>query len=296
MTKPLVSITIPAYKPAHFEASLRSAIAQSYPNIEILVSDNCPSEAIHEICQRFPQVQYRRNPHTGVANVAASLMAGQGDFIKPLFDDDILHPFCVERMVQAMQLSPAIELVFSASAIIDGQNMRQQERRPFQQHGMVDGRQLYRWLAMGPVNVIGELTSILLRRATLQALGQDGLFRIGEHDFALGLADAALYCLVLRDRQGYYVDEELTYFRRDAAHASNSNPAANPHYGRCLSDGIDLLLAGYHQQVLSGADLLASQATVTTLARDAGAAYPQVLAAYQRYLLTLAQLPPNHVS
>lgn|SRR5574343_41943 len=296
MHQPLVSITIPAYKPGHFEASLRSAIAQSYPNIEILVSDNCPSEAIHDICRRFPQVQYRRNPQTGVANVAASLLAGQGEFIKPLFDDDILHPFCVERMVQAMQLHPAIELVFSASTIIDGQNLRLQERRPFQQHGMIDGRQLYRWLALGPVNVIGELTTIMLRRSTLQALGQHGLFRIGAHDFALGLADAALYCSVLHQHQGYYIDEELSYFRRDAGHASNSNPAANPHYGHCLSDGIDLLLAGYQQQVLNADDLRERHATVATLARDAGAAYPQVLAAYQRYLLALAQLTPTHVS
>jgi glycosyltransferase involved in cell wall biosynthesis len=290
MSSPLVSITIPSYKPAHFEQSLRSALGQSYAHIEILVSDNCPTEAIHDICRRFPQVQYRRNPERGVANVAASLLAGQGEFVKPLFDDDILHPFCIERMVRAMQLAPSIELVFSASAIIDGSNMRQQVRRPFQQNGMLDGRLLYRWLALGPANVIGELSSILLRRASLQALGRDGLFRIGGHDFALGLADAALYCNLLHHAQAYYLDEELSYFRRDAGHASNSNPAANPNYGQCLSDGIDLMLAGHRQQVLSGDDLRTGRPTVEALVRNAGADFPQLLAAYQRYVHYLAEL------
>ena len=295
MALPLVSITIPAYKPQHFEQSLRSALGQSYPNIEILVSDNCPSEAIHEVCRRFPQVQYRRNPERGVANVIASLMAGSGDYVKPLFDDDILHPFCVERMVAAMQL-PGVELVFSASTIIDGGNMRQQQRRPFQQSGLVDGRLLYRWLAMGPANVIGELTSILVRRASLQALGPQGVFRIGQHDFALGLADAALYCNLLHQGQAYYVDEELSYFRRDAEHASNSNPAANPNYGRCLSDGLDLMLAGHAQQVLSAEDLRTGLATAQALVHSSGADFPQLLEAYQRYLRYLGQLDAGALS
>jgi hypothetical protein len=229
-----------------------------------------------------------------VANVAAALLAGQGEYVKPLFDDDILHPFCVERMVQAMQLSPDIELVFSASTIIDGQNLRQQERRPFQQHGMVDGRQLYRWLAMGPVNVIGELTSILLRRKTLQALGPDGLFRIGDHDFALGLADAALYCIVLLDRQGYYADEELSYFRRDADHASNSNPAAD-HYRRPAPVRWHRPAAGrVPAAVLTGADLLASQPAYGAGVRSG--LYRKCWRPTSATLLALAQLAPNHIS
>jgi glycosyltransferase involved in cell wall biosynthesis len=293
MALPLVSITIPSYKPAHFEQSLRSAIGQSYPNIEILVSDNCPTGAIKDICSRYPQVQYKVNPERGVANVAASLLSGQGEFVKPLFDDDILHPFCIERMVHAMQLQTSIELVFSASTIVDGANWRIQERRPFQQSGVLDGRLLYRWLVMGPINVVGELSSVLLRRASLQLLGHDRMFRIHDHDFSLGLADAALYCNLVCNAQAYYLDEELSYFRRDASHASNSNPVANPNYGRCLSDGVDLMLAGYAQQVLSASDLRDSLANVQDLVQKRGADFPDLQFAYQRYLKCMNEIHSN---
>ncbi|MBV5323971.1 MAG: hypothetical protein J0626_01200, partial [Rhodospirillaceae bacterium] len=67
---------------------------------------------------------YQRNPVTGPDNVLASLYSGRGQLIKPLFDDDILHPFCVERMVAVMQADPRVELAFSASQVIDIDNQR----------------------------------------------------------------------------------------------------------------------------------------------------------------------------
>ena len=287
MHQPLVSITIPSYKPEHFEQSLRSAIGQSYQNIEILVSDNCPTEAIRDICARFPQVRYRRNPIKGVVNVTDSMFDGSGVYVKPLFDDDILHPFCVERMVKAMQLQADIELVFSASQVIDAANMRLQTRRPFAADGILPGTALYRMLAMGPANVVGELSSIMFKRARLEALGKHGVFELSGFGFDLGLADVALYCNLAMPGQAYYLDEELSYFRRDPTLASNSNPAANANYGVCLSDGIDLVLSAHKARVLSDDDLLTTRATIDDLAARAGALYPQVAQAYQRYLAYL---------
>jgi glycosyltransferase involved in cell wall biosynthesis len=50
MSHPLVSIVIPSYKPEFFEQTLRSALGQTYPNIQVLVLDNCPDEGIKNIC------------------------------------------------------------------------------------------------------------------------------------------------------------------------------------------------------------------------------------------------------
>lgn len=289
--QPLVSILIPSYKASHFEQCLRSALGQTYLNIEILVSDNCPTEDIRDICRKFPQVIYQRNPEKGsVANVTASLFGGKGEYLKPLFDDDLLHPFCIERMVTAMGLHPEIELVFSASQVIDADNLRVQTRRPFPASGMMPGAQLYRMLAMGPVNVVGELTSIMFKRGRLWELGSVAMFALAGHDFRLGLADVALYCNLSRDAQAYYIDEELSYFRRDPRLASNSNPAANANYGLCLSDGIDLVRCAHLEQAMTAEDLLACRPAVEHLMTEAGQRFPQLPPAHHRFHAYLAQL------
>jgi cellulose synthase/poly-beta-1,6-N-acetylglucosamine synthase-like glycosyltransferase len=79
MSLPKVSIVIPSYKAEHFEQCLRSAIGQTYPNTEILVSDNCPLDAIRDICARFPGVIYQRNSVIREANVMSAFFTAKGE-------------------------------------------------------------------------------------------------------------------------------------------------------------------------------------------------------------------------
>ncbi|UIK13636.1 glycosyltransferase family 2 protein (plasmid) [Rhizobium leguminosarum] len=92
---PRVSICIPAYNPDYFELCLRSALAQSFVDAEILVSDDCPTDAIKVICDKYVRfVQYSRNPNPGPeSNVRRLVQIANGEYIKFLFDDDVLHPF-----------------------------------------------------------------------------------------------------------------------------------------------------------------------------------------------------------
>jgi len=281
MSLPKVSIVIPSYKPDHFEQCLRSALGQTYPHIEILVSDNCPTEAIRDICARFPSVLYQRNTAIGAENVVSSLFSAKGDYIKPLFDDDLLHPFCVERMVEALN-NDAVQLVFSASHVISIDNMRLTERRPFQASGTLDGREVQRMLTLGMVNFIGEFSSIMFRRSTLWKVGAARLFTVGEHDCTQGLADVAAYCNFVDGGQAQYIDEELSYFRRDPRLASNSNPATNPHLGNCQADGIDLMVQAHRLGVISLDELLGTRDHMAN-AIAAQPGVPALTTAYDRY-------------
>lgn len=289
MSLPRVSIVIPAYKPGHFEQALRSAIGQTYPNIEICVSDNCPTDDIRAICDRYPMVIYQRNVAIREQNVLTSVYGAKGHYIKPLFDDDLLHPFCVERMVRIAEEHPQAGLVFSASTVIDVDNQRLQARRPFEGSGLVSGRDLNRMLTIGMVNVVGEFTSIMIRRDTLWGIAPKRLYWYGDHDCSLGLADAVAYCNLAAEGGAAYVDEELSYFRRDPRHASNSNAAANPNFGYCYSDGIDMLIQVHKLGFVSTEELLATETTVAASAvRDAD--FPQVGEAHARYVAYLNQL------
>ena len=191
MSLPLVSIVIPSYKAAHFEQCLRSAIGQTYPRLEIMVSDNCPTEAIRDICAKYPQVIYQRNTGIRDKNVLGSFFSGKGDLIKPLFDDDILHPFCVERMVAAMNQNPDVQLVFSASQVINIDNQRTDTRRPYQASGSMPGREMQRSMVLGMRNFVGEFSSIMFRRERLWEIGSGRLFHYGVWNCTFGLADVA---------------------------------------------------------------------------------------------------------
>lgn len=259
MSLPKVSIVIPSYKPGHFEQCLRSAIGQTYLNTEILVSDNCPTEAIREICARFPSVIYQRNTAVRTDNVISTLFSGKGKYIKPLFDDDLLHPFAIERMVAAMESRPEVQLVFSRSSQINAANARTEDRRPFQQEGLVAGCDLIRMMTLGFKNVVGEFSTVMVRREQLWKLGSRHIFTFGSKDFLLGLADVALYFALIEDANAYYYDEELSYFRYDMSAGSNSNPAANPDFGHVVADWVELLIEVKNKNLISADEFIAAK-------------------------------------
>lgn len=293
MTYPKVSIVIPSYKAIHFEACLRSAIGQSYLNTEILVSDNCPTEDIRDICARFPGVIYQRNSVTREDNVLSSLYSGKGVYIKPLFDDDILHPFCIERMVAAMQMDSNTRLVFSATQVINSDNQRTETRRPYEASGNISARDMQRSMALGMRNFVGEFTSIMFRRETLWNISWKDLFRLGTHDFTRGLSDLVSYINLAKGGNAFYIDEELSYFRHDQRLQSNSNPASNPHFGNCFSDYIDLLVVSHQDDIISRAELLAMDQQVAVITVQLGNVFPQMGQARQRYLDYCAALPAD---
>jgi glycosyltransferase involved in cell wall biosynthesis len=288
MNLPLVSIVIPSYKPAHFEPCLRSAIGQSYPRLEIMVSDNCPTEEIRDICAKYPQVIYQRNTGLRDKNVLGAFFSGKGDLIKPLFDDDILHPFCVERMVAALNQEPGAQLVFSASQVINIDNQRTETRRPYEVSGSMPGRELQRAMVLGMRNFVGEFSSVMFRRERLWQIGTGRLFHYGAWDCTFGLADVAAYFNLAQDGSVFYIDEELSYFRHDQRLASNSNPGANPNFGYCFSDYIDLAIESEQAGVISAAELAALRATVDGVAARLGSVFPMVTRSQQRYHQHLA--------
>lgn len=292
MSYPKVSIVIPSYKPQHFEMCLRSAVGQSYLNIEILVSDNCPTEEIRDICARYAHngVIYQRSSVYREQNVNAALAGAKGDYIKPLFDDDLLHPFCIERMVAAMQPRPDVQMVFSASQVINSDNERIETRRPYEASGTLSGLDVHRRVTLGMENFIGEFTTVMFRRQTMWDVGLHQLYKMGDHDFLTGLADLIAYLNLSRDGSMFYIDEELTYFRKDPRLQSNSNPTSNPFFGNCFSDYIDLLRVSLDARVISPDEYRSMHPQVDAVFLRLNNLFPQVGEARERYLARMAKL------
>ena len=103
--KPLVSILIPTFnRPEHLLRAVRSAQLQSYPNIEIIVTDNSPlaatNQELHQIIDK--RINYfKNNINLGaVSNWRKGLELATGKYCVILSDDDFfLNPFYIEEAV-----------------------------------------------------------------------------------------------------------------------------------------------------------------------------------------------------
>ncbi|MRX63754.1 glycosyltransferase [Maribacter luteus] len=110
-TNPLVSIVVITYNSANFILeTLESAKAQSYANIELIITDDCSTDNTLEICKewlvrnntRFVQTALiTSDKNTGIAaNCNRGFTAAKGEWIKGIAGDDILFKDCVLDSIQ----------------------------------------------------------------------------------------------------------------------------------------------------------------------------------------------------
>jgi glycosyltransferase involved in cell wall biosynthesis len=106
MTKPLVSILIPAFNAQEWIAdSLRSAIAQTWERKEIIVVDDGSADETLSIARRFESESVRVVTHKNQGAAAARNYAfslSQGDYIQWLDADDLLAHDKIARQIEAL--------------------------------------------------------------------------------------------------------------------------------------------------------------------------------------------------
>lgn len=106
---PKFSIVITTYNRLPLlEQAIASALAQTYP-CEVVVADDSSTDGTEEYIRSLgDRVVYHRNSvNSGhCVTMNAGVAVAQGDWIKPLDDDDYLAPNCIEKMVQAISQYP----------------------------------------------------------------------------------------------------------------------------------------------------------------------------------------------
>lgn len=120
---PKVTIAIPVYNGSDYVAeAIDSALAQTYPNLEILVVNDGSKDdgATERIAQSYGnRIRYLSKPNGGVAsalNLAVAQM--QGEYLSWLSHDDLYDPLKVEREVNiALAAGDGRTIVYSDYAV-----------------------------------------------------------------------------------------------------------------------------------------------------------------------------------
>ena len=123
--KPLISICIPTYNgEKYLQEALDSVKNQTYKNIEVIISDDQSQDRTIEICQQlkeevdFPVFIYSHKPNGIGANWNHCIEKTNGEYIKFLFQDDILEAECIEKMLH-YSIDNNLSIVICKRHIID---------------------------------------------------------------------------------------------------------------------------------------------------------------------------------
>lgn len=236
---PLVSICIPTYNGVSFlQEALNSVSAQEYKNIEVVVSDDQSSDGTLEILERFRKsvtipVTIKRHTPSGIgANWNHTIALASGEYIKFLFQDDILKKDCISKMVEIAQQDPDIVLVYSKrNFIYDTTNSNHTEwiatyaslhvhwdGFSINDTAIHSGRKLLRDknLLKSPVNKIGEPPATLLRRTAIEKAGYF------DQDLKQAL-DIEYWYRIMNYGKVAFINEPLITFRLHEEQASAVN-------------------------------------------------------------------------
>ena len=238
MNEPLVSICIPTYNGAQFiEEAMSSAIAQTYSNLEIVVSDDASKDNTIAIIETFRQKTkipiciYNHQPNGIGANWNYSVKKAKGEYIKFLFQDDILLPSCIEKMILLAESNKNVGLVYCKRKILYNSEVLFDVKwvSKFKNlHIHWDGLPVKTGAILGkkylkdknllnyPLNKIGEPPAVLIHKSVFKKIGYFSIKLKQELDFEFWYRLMPFYNIG-------FVDEELIMFRLHSSQATQVN-------------------------------------------------------------------------
>src|SRR5581483_2569691 len=198
----LVSVIITAYNDAEYlREAVQSALAQTYPHIEVIVVDDGSTDHTREVCESLgARVRYFYQENDGTQGIAArgqAILQSRGYYIAFLDQDDRWLPTKIEQQIAMFERYPDAGVVFTAYRLID-------ER----------GRVCSPVFPTGPT---GDVFHDLLRRNwycnASSLIPRRVIGRCGLPDPESGMDDWDMWLHIARHYKVYVVDECLTEYR-----------------------------------------------------------------------------------
>ena len=111
--EPLISVIVPVYNAVEFlDQCLKSIVAQTYRNLEILVVDDGSTDGSGELCDqwaardaRIRVIHQPNGGHSAARNTALDVMSGE--LVMMVDSDDLLHPEFACTLLQVLNQSDA---------------------------------------------------------------------------------------------------------------------------------------------------------------------------------------------
>lgn len=239
--KPLVSICIPTYNGAEYLRECLDAVqAQTYPAIEIIVVDDCSTDETRAMIEQYAAKDQRiqlfvNEKNRGlVGNWNRCLELAKGEWIKFIFQDDLVTPDCIEKLVDAAGAHsfvtcdrhflfdtsvPQVMKDYYLHSLLTLKKMKSGKQPQF-----IDAKEMSDYAAAHiSLNFIGEPTAVLFRK---EAIGKYGFF----NDDLSQICDLEYWLRIATAEGMVYVPEELVSFRIHASSTTSQNIIASTKF------------------------------------------------------------------
>lgn len=127
---PLISICLPSYNHAKYvKETVESIWSQSYPNLEIVIVDDCSEDNSREVLLALKEISpipfyvYFNEENLGPGrNIMKSIDLSNGEYIQLLATDDMLLPNRFEIEIGHFDSNPKLQIIYSnAFSLQDGE-------------------------------------------------------------------------------------------------------------------------------------------------------------------------------
>lgn len=246
---PLVSVIVATYNSSGFVAeTLESVSAQSWKEIELIITDDCSYDDTIDICRSWIDENRQRFVKTAIltsevnsgvpANVNQGLYAARGEWICFLAGDDTMKTDCIENNISWLRDNPEARVLFSSVDVYRGtieasSLIRTTPQDPYNVNGIMSpvrtASSQYRMLLIN--DRIHFTPSLFLHRETLLEIGGfDERFKLLE-DYPLWLN------LTRNGHRLHFMDKVTVNYRQHSAAINNMQTEylIKPNYFRTES-------------------------------------------------------------
>lgn len=185
---PLVSVCVPTYNGARYlRACLDSILSQTHSNFEVLIVDDCSVDETLNIAKEYEQDKRIRlitnKSNLGlVGNWNRCIALAQGEWIKFVFQDDLIAPTCLEELLAAAREQDARFVIcrreFRFEDGVDPQLKQELTESPtvwsiFGDAPFITPQDISKAaLRYFGTNLVGEPTGVMLHRKTFERFGK----------------------------------------------------------------------------------------------------------------------------
>ncbi|MFM8528126.1 MAG: glycosyltransferase family 2 protein [Ilumatobacteraceae bacterium] len=235
--RPLASIVIPVYNGMPYLAeAVGAALAQDYPNLEVVVIDNASTDGTDEwlasVTDPRLRVVTRASTQSAGDNWTQAIHESGGAFVKLMCADDLITANAVSAQVRDLEAHPSALLAACRRRIVDSRGeVMKAEHGLGSLKGLVPGRTALRDCLLAGTNTLGEPAAVLFRGdAIREAMPWRSTWPY--------MIDVATYAVLLERGDVVCDPAVLASFRVSASSWSSSLLAEQPHQFRGWRDDV----------------------------------------------------------
>jgi glycosyltransferase involved in cell wall biosynthesis len=230
---PLVSYCIPAYNHSRYvEACINSILTQSYPDVEVVVVDDCSIDSTYDIVRSFDNPRLRH--HRNTVNVGPGetlnrcIKMAKGEFIALSGSDDVHLRDKTAIQVDLLRARPDVGAVFSTPTFIGPRGeLLEHDRHPglpvFPAFNAANRDGMFEELLRRGNFLLAP--SAIIRRSVVDRVGlfDAGLIQLQDYDYWLRIAV---------ESDLFVIDRQLVQYRMlNGSNLSSENKASrNRHH------------------------------------------------------------------